>query len=131
MKPRQTLTGFTLVELIITISIIAILLSLAIPSYRQYSLRSHRSEGLDALVSTAMEMERRRLINRQYVEIPPKITRSGYYEISVQIIDTGDNYNLLATPLTGQKDDRCGWLGLNSQSLQTAEGDASRCWQGK
>ena len=131
MKPGLYKYGFTLLELVVTILIVAILFSLALPSYRQYSLRSHRSEGLNALISSAMEMERRRLINRQYTEFLPRFTRSGYYEIGVQIIDNGDNYNLLATPLAGQKDDKCGWLGFNSQSMQTAEGDASSCWQGK
>ena len=38
--------GFTLVELMIVIAIIAILLSLAIPSYRDFTIRTKVTEGL-------------------------------------------------------------------------------------
>ena len=38
--------GFTLIELMIVIAIIAVLLSLAIPSYQDYTVRAKVSEGL-------------------------------------------------------------------------------------
>jgi len=123
--------GFTLLELIVVILIIAVLVSLALPSYQQYSLRSHRSEGLDALVSTAMLMERNRLINRRYAAIDPRLTNSGYYEVTVSITDNGGGYVLTAVPQNGQHQDDCGRLGLDSLSQQTAEGDAGKCWQGR
>jgi type IV pilus assembly protein PilE len=123
--------GFTLLELIVVILIIAVLVSLALPSYTQYSLRSHRSEGLDALVSSAMLMERNRLINRRYAAIEPRLTISGYYEITVSISENGGGYALTAIPQDGQHQDSCGRLGLDSLSQQTAEGDAGKCWQGR
>ena len=123
--------SITSLELIVVILIVAILVSLALPSYQQYSLRSHRSEGLDALVSTAMLMERNRLINRQYTAIQPKLTRSGYYQVTVGVSDHGGAYLLTAIPQEGQHQDNCGRLGLDSLSQQTAEGDAAKCWQGR
>lgn len=42
MKPRQA--GFTLLELMVTIAIIAIIASIAIPSYIDYTKKSHYSE---------------------------------------------------------------------------------------
>lgn len=125
------LRGFTLLELMIVILIMAILVSLALPSYNQYSLRSHRSEGLDALIATAMLMERNRLINRRYQSIPTTLTRSGHYEVSVSIENNGATYLLNAAPQNAQQKDKCGRLGLDSLSQQSAEGDVLKCWQGR
>ncbi len=43
MKKKQ---GFTLIELIIVVAIIGILTSIAIPAYRDYSIRAQTSESL-------------------------------------------------------------------------------------
>ena len=43
---KRTSQGFTLIELMIVIAIIAILLALAIPAYQDYTIRSKVAEGL-------------------------------------------------------------------------------------
>lgn len=50
--------GFTLVELMITVAIVAILAAIAIPSYNQYVLRANRAEAQGELMQLAGALER-------------------------------------------------------------------------
>ncbi len=58
--------GITLIELMIAVAIVAILAGVAYPSYMQYVLTSHRTEGTSALVRIANLEERYYLDNNAY-----------------------------------------------------------------
>ena len=47
---RNMSGGFTLIELMIVVTIIAIISAIAVPSYNNYVLRAKRSEGRAALM---------------------------------------------------------------------------------
>lgn len=47
----QTVTGFSLIELIIVVAIIAILAAIAIPAYQDYTIRSQVNTGLSDIAS--------------------------------------------------------------------------------
>jgi type IV pilus assembly protein PilE len=55
--PAHRIRGFTLIELMITIAILAILAAISYPSYRSYVQRSRVPSGLDALTIIAGKME--------------------------------------------------------------------------
>lgn len=59
--------GFTLIELMITVAIIAILAAIAVPSYTDYIRRGRLTEGLSALAAQRVKMEQFFQDNRTYL----------------------------------------------------------------
>ncbi|NWG31292.1 MAG: prepilin-type N-terminal cleavage/methylation domain-containing protein [Rhodocyclaceae bacterium] len=64
---KQVLRGFTLIELMITVAIVAILAAVALPAYNDYLLRGALSEAHGELVAMRTKMETYFLDNRTYV----------------------------------------------------------------
>jgi type IV pilus assembly protein PilE len=60
-------SGFTLIELMVTVAIIAILAAIAIPSYTAYITRSKLAEATSALLAMRTKMEQYYQDNRTYV----------------------------------------------------------------
>jgi type IV pilus assembly protein PilE len=62
--------GFTLIELMVTMAIVAILASIAYPAYRNYVLRGQVVSAIDGLSAVSANMERYFQDNRTYVGGP-------------------------------------------------------------
>lgn len=56
-KPLYELNGFTLIELMIVVAIVAILSAIALPSYRNYVIRGRVPEATSNLAATQVKME--------------------------------------------------------------------------
>lgn len=63
---HRTYRGFTLIELMIAVAIVAILVRVALPSYTSYIKRSKVPPGLDALAAYAVRMEQYYQDNSNY-----------------------------------------------------------------
>ncbi len=68
-RNHHPMAGFTLIELMITVAIVAILAAIAYPSYRNYVLRGQVTYATNALSSLSANMERYFQDNRQYTSI--------------------------------------------------------------
>jgi type IV pilus assembly protein PilE len=118
--------GFTLIELMITVAIVAILAAVALPSYRQYVVRSKRSAAQAQMMDIANRQQQFLLANRSYAD-KTALTASGYalpaevnsnYSYDIVLTTTGvPGYTLTLTPIGGQTGD--GALTLNSDGVKT------------
>lgn len=61
--------GFTLIELMVTVAIVAILAAIAYPSYRDYVIRGYLADATTGLSTMRADMERYYQDNRTYAEI--------------------------------------------------------------
>jgi type IV pilus assembly protein PilE len=62
----QRKSGFTLIELMITLAVVSILVGIAYPSYQRYVVRGVRSQGQQFLMDIAQRQEQYMLDQRQY-----------------------------------------------------------------
>lgn len=67
-SPRQA--GFTLIELMVVVAIIAILAAIAIPGYQEYVVRSRLTEATSILAAKRVQVEQFYDNNRTYVNAP-------------------------------------------------------------
>ena len=66
---RRLAAGFTLIELMIAVAIVAILVGVALPSYREYVIRGHLADATNGLALMRAQMERHFQDNRTYASV--------------------------------------------------------------
>jgi len=91
-----TNSGFTLIELMITVTIVAILAAIAYPSYRNYVMRGQVVDATNGLTAMAANMERYYQDNRTYTGTsggltPPCTTPTTYGSFTVSCPATLSN----------------------------------------
>lgn len=98
--------GFTLIELMITVAIVAILTAVAYPSYRDYALRGQLVDATTGLATVRANMERHFLDNRTYLTagafvtpcqtVDPATRTFGTFVVTCSAI-AANSYTLAAT----------------------------------
>jgi type IV pilus assembly protein PilE len=61
--------GFTLIELMMTVAIVAVLAAVALPSYRDYIVRGQLTDASNGLATIRAQMERHFQDNRSYATV--------------------------------------------------------------
>jgi type IV pilus assembly protein PilE len=137
--PRRRMAGMTLLELMIVCVVVGILGLIAIPSYRQYVMRSQRTEAKAALLRLQTNQERFYLANRIYSGDPVAlgftggVSERGTYALEIVGADA-TTYLARATPRAGgaydmRNDAQCATFTLDAQGVRGATGTAAAtCW---
>ncbi|WP_220720132.1 type IV pilin protein [Agarivorans litoreus] len=126
--------GFTLLEVMITVAIVAILAGIAYPSYLSHVQSTKREEAKRTLVEAAQQMESYYAMHLSYASAATGTSLSIYTpsnEFNEIYTLTADNvsssgYKLTATPKGSQTGDSCGSLSLSSTGLK--EPTTGGCW---
>ncbi len=148
----SSLDGFSLVELMLSITIVAVLASIMLPAYQGQVRKSQRSIGRAALLEVLARQEQFFVLNKHYAD---KLVLLGYASDPVTIASDGEEvatsssrkiysislqdalpdempqrYDLSATPQLSQgKDLLCGVLMISSRGTKSASAGATAdCW---
>ncbi len=141
----KRMKGFTLIELMIVVAIIAILLTIALPAYNDQIRKSRRAQGKTDLTEQSQILERMFTVDRDYSlatgslcaggggpTVNSPLSGTAWYTIVAVCTKVGTPYTaytLTATPNGDQLMDKCGTLTLTSVGAKTpAPGPPLNCW---
>ena len=133
--------GFTLIELMVTVAVAVILISIAVPNYRAYVQRANRSDATTAILRIAAAQEKFYIQNNTYTTdlsaaglgIPS--TNNEYYDLAVTAGPDGltIGYVATATPKEGERqadDSDCQSFTLNERGVRgSSPKGPSVCWR--
>lgn len=132
--------GFTLIEVMIAVAIIAILAAIAVPNYGKYVIDARRTDAISFLSEAAGEQERFFSNSNQYAASMSElgygnaatyVTPEGHYVVSIANPTGTGRFVLTAAPVVGGKqvtDAECGSFTISDTGAKGSTGTKAKCW---
>ena len=133
---RRAVSGFTLIELMIVVALIAVLAAIVLPSYQDSVRKARRTDARGALTTVAQLLERFNTEKNTYVgatlgtattDLYKAGSDNGYYTLSLSNLAAG-TFTITATPVGGQANDGCGTYTLDQAGTRGSTLPVAKCW---
>jgi type IV pilus assembly protein PilE len=125
---RRSSGGFTLIELMIVIVVVAVLMGIALPAYRDQVIRGHRAAAKGEILEIASREKQFLLANRAYVNettletngfsLADKVADNYIYTIELGTA-TLPSYTITFTPKAGSSQADDGALSFTSEGVRS------------
>ena len=132
----KRLKAFSLIELIIVLTITGTLAMLAMFAFQSYVLRSYRTEAVTFILNLANSQEQYYGNHGAYTDNFANLdsTADGLmprYQLAIVLSEDAQNYEIIADAYGAQLEDvKCLHLSLNHVSQRNSNEQASQhCWQ--
>lgn len=127
--------GFTLIELMIVVTIIGILAAIAYPAYQDYVLRAKRGDAMNGLAAIRIAQEQHRASNLLFSSSTTidgtdySSSPEGYWTISVSSAD-GSSFVVTAEPQAPHADDTCTkFVADRNGAVDAGTASLDGCWE--
>lgn len=129
-------SGFTLIEIMVTLAIVAIVAVLSVSLYSSQIRTSRRADGLDTINSISLAEEKYRTNNVSYGSLAQvwggvTSTTGGYYTLSITNT-SATGYTITATAVGNQANDTQDGVSCTPLVLTVSSGTVTKtptaCW---
>lgn len=137
------MNGFTLIELMIVVTLVGILAAIAVPAYSTYVIKASREAAQSELLELSSLQEKIYLNSNNYTNQVTAAytgnaatgglgrtsgkTNDGKYTIALDIVAPAQSFTLTATPVSGTKQKGDGCLTISESGRRTWHTNNDAC----